>query len=58
LVWTVEREWRHRGDVDLAQLPAEAAWLFAATDADVHRLASISPWPVVKLATATSENKR
>jgi len=54
LVWTVEREWRHLGDIDLAELPPEAAWLFAATDAEVRRLAGISPWPVAKLADTIS----
>lgn len=48
--WTVEREWRHPGDVDLASLPANAARLFVPTDAEADRLAPISPWPVHRLA--------
>ncbi|MFV2067551.1 MAG: hypothetical protein ACC645_11270 [Pirellulales bacterium] len=52
LLWTVEREWRHVGDVDLSYLPPEAAWLFVPTDAEAHQLGAISPWPVGKLAPA------
>lgn len=45
--WTVEREWRHIGDVSLAEVPQDAAVLFVPSEADARQLASISRWPVV-----------
>ncbi|NLF69031.1 MAG: hypothetical protein GX575_08240 [Candidatus Anammoximicrobium sp.] len=48
--WTVEREWRHVGDVDLNELPADAALLFVPAEAEARQLAAASPWPVAVLA--------
>jgi len=45
--WTVEREWRHVGDLALNGIPADAARLFVATEAEARQLASSSPWPIV-----------
>ena len=44
--WSVEREWRHVGDVDLSDLPPDAALLFVPTEAEARQLARICRWPV------------
>lgn len=46
LDWTTEREWRHLGDIDLAQLPARDAFLFVRDPADAAKIARICEWPV------------
>lgn len=51
--WTVEREWRLPGDVDLRQLAAEDAILFVAKRNEVPHLAG-SPWPVVSIESLLS----
>jgi hypothetical protein len=48
--WTVEREWRHVGDLALDGIPADAALLFVASEAEARHLASSSPWPIVVLS--------
>jgi len=50
--WTVEDEWRVVGDIDLAELPADAALLFVPTEADAQRMAAISRWPVTVVPNA------
>jgi hypothetical protein len=45
--WSLEREWRHVGDLDLSELPAEAALLFVPTEDEARVLAAVSRWPVV-----------
>jgi hypothetical protein len=45
--WTVEREWRHVGDVRLDTIPADTACLFVPTAEEARQLAQISRWPVV-----------
>ncbi len=45
--WSVEREWRHIGDVSLEEIPQDAAVLFVPSETDARQLASISRWPVV-----------
>ena len=47
--WSVEREWRHLGDIDLSELPADAAFLFVPTLEEALQLDSSSRWPVVVL---------
>jgi hypothetical protein len=47
--WTLEREWRLRGDVCLADLDAQDAVLFVPSQGEAERLATISRWPVVVL---------
>jgi len=47
--WSLEREWRHVGDVDLAELSSEDAIIFVPTDAQAERVAAISRWPVTVL---------
>ncbi len=45
--WSVEREWRHVGDVQLEQLPDDAAFVFVRTRADAELLSPISRWPII-----------
>lgn len=44
--WRVEQEWRVRGDVDLTNLPREAAIVFVPDAAAARAMALVSPWPV------------
>ena len=44
--WSVEQEWRHVGDVDLRELPSDAAMLFTPSESDARQIAQISRWPV------------
>ena len=48
--WSVEREWRVIGDLDLAKLPVEDVRVFVPTMREATLVASISPWPVVVVA--------
>jgi len=45
--WTAEHEWRHVGDIQLAEIPPDAALLFVPTETEAKQLAAISHWPVV-----------
>lgn len=47
--WTVEREWRHMGDIDLTELPSDAAMLFVPTADAARHLSPLSDWPVMVL---------
>ncbi|MDA1050601.1 MAG: hypothetical protein O3C40_08985 [Planctomycetota bacterium] len=47
--WSIEREWRHVGDVDLGELPSDAGLIFVPTRAEAEQLATISRWPVTVL---------
>lgn len=44
--WSVEREWRHAGDLDLHELPAQDGLLFVRHYEDAVRLSRSSPWPI------------
>ena len=44
--WTVEREWRHIGDLDLRELPRESGLVFVRNYAAAKRVSTVSPWPV------------
>ena len=44
--WTVEREWRHVGDLDISQLSREDALVFVPNFAAARRLSVVSPWPI------------
>lgn len=48
--WSLEREWRHVGDLDLSGLTAADATLFVPTADEARKLLEISPWPVTVLA--------
>lgn len=49
LDWSVEREWRHVGDVDLERLPADAGFVFVPSAAEARQLSAESRWPLVLL---------
>lgn len=51
--WTVEREWRHIGDVEFQALPEQAVLLFVPDHHNAVLLASFSPWPVFALDTVS-----
>ena len=53
--WTVEREWRHIGDLDLSQLPREYGLVFVPNYAAARRIAAVSPWPVTLWPDPTVE---
>lgn len=44
--WTVEREWRHIGDLDLSLFSCDDALVFVPNFAAARRLAAVSPWPI------------
>lgn len=44
--WTIEREWRHIGDLDLSHLPRECGLVFVPNYATARRIATVSSWPV------------
>lgn len=44
--WSVEREWRHVGDLDLSDLPAKEGLLFVRRYEDAVQLSRSSPWPI------------
>lgn len=45
--WTVEQEWRRIGDVDLAEVPAAAAWIFVPDASAARAVSGLARWPVV-----------
>ena len=46
LDWSVEREWRHAGDLDLSKLPVEQGLVFVPNYEAAMRICPVSPWPV------------
>ena len=44
--WSFEREWRHLGDVELGQIPKDAALVFVPSEREAQKLARISRWPI------------
>ena len=47
--WSVEKEWRVVGDLDLRQVPSDQALVFVATVEDAMRVEEVSRWPIVVL---------
>jgi hypothetical protein len=47
--WSVEQEWRYRGDFSLDGLSRDDAILFVPTLGEARKLLEISPWPVTVL---------
>jgi hypothetical protein len=47
--WTAEQEWRHLGDLPLAELPGHLACVFVPSEREAELLARVSPWPVAVL---------
>ena len=44
--WSVEREWRHQGDLDLSELDPMDGLVFVPNFEAAERLAVVSPWPL------------
>ncbi|QDV70800.1 hypothetical protein Poly24_45320 [Rosistilla carotiformis] len=44
--WTAEQEWRIAGDVSLAEISANDAFVFVASSSDADRIAAYSRWPI------------
>ena len=53
--WTVEREWRHEGDLDLSQLARGDALVFVPNFSAARRLSAASPWPITLWPDPTIE---
>lgn len=47
--WTVEKEWRVVGDIDLRRLKPKDAFLFVSSDEEAQIVATLSRWPVMVL---------
>ena len=50
--WSVEREWRHVGTVELADLPPDAAFVFVPSRDEAEQISALSHWPVVVLSSS------
>ncbi len=48
--WSLEREWRHVGHLDLADLPPELGFVFVPSGAEAREIVAASRWPVVVLS--------
>ena len=48
--WTVEQEWRVIGDLTLAPLSPQDAFVFVPTVDEAASILEFSPWPVVPLS--------
>ena len=53
--WTVEREWRHVGELDLSQLAHDDALVFVPNFAAARCLSAVSPWPITLWPDPTIE---
>ena len=49
--WSVEREWRHVGNLPLDDLPIDAALVFVPHRNAAESLLAVSPWPIVVLGS-------
>ena len=54
--WSVEQEWRCRGNVELSTLNRSDVLVFVATFDEAIWIASISPWRVVVMEAADRSN--
>jgi hypothetical protein len=51
--WSVEREWRVEGDIDLRDLAADRAMVFVPQSAAAMTIATVSRWPITLWTNAT-----
>lgn len=49
--WSIEREWRFPGDVDLAQFAPEDVFLFCPGNSEAAVLQKVTDWPIVTVET-------
>lgn len=47
--WSIEREWRHQGDIPLSTLSSASAFLFVPTIEEARELEEVSLWPIIIL---------
>ena len=52
--WSLEKEWRIIGDVDLRNVPVDQGAVFVPTMDDANQVAAFSRWPVVVLGESKS----
>jgi hypothetical protein len=45
--WSIEKEWRLLGDLDLTTIPPDKAIVFVPTLAEANHVARVSRWPVL-----------
>ncbi len=48
--WSIEQEWRQLGDVDLSELPSDAAIVFVPSLEEAQQMAMVSRWPITVLS--------
>ncbi len=48
--WEIEKEWRFVGDIHLAEIPFESAFVFVPTEHEAREISSISRFPILVLA--------
>jgi hypothetical protein len=53
--WSIEREWRHVGNVDLSKLPTDAGLIFVPSREEAEQIATISRWPVTVLGSSNQQ---
>lgn len=56
--WVAEEEWRLVGDLDLRELPADAAYVLVGDMADLFRLPQDLRWPVVVMPSSARLTNR
>ncbi len=47
--WSIEQEWRLRGDLNFRDLPIESVLIFAASRSQADQIARHVPWPVLSI---------
>lgn len=52
--WEIEKEWRFVGDIHLAEIPFESAFVFVPCQQEAEEIASISRFPILVLASESS----
>ena len=47
--WSIEQEWRLRGDLKLRDIPADSVLIFTASQSQAEQVARHFPWPVLSI---------
>ncbi|MDA0587028.1 MAG: hypothetical protein O2820_00910 [Planctomycetota bacterium] len=50
--WSMEQEWRVRGDFDLSQIERDDMFVFVPTEAMANEVRTVSRWPVIVAGSA------
>lgn len=56
--WTVEREWRGLGNLDLSKVPTDAALVFVENPDQLSVVSQFSRWPIVALRPSVEANSK